>query len=148
MGHVIRKVELEDLEALTELMCAYIVGFYKKPQPLITSIHRLIRNLLQEQGGIQFVVDQEGELVGFATLYFSCSTMKANPITIMNDLFLLESYRGTAAEEDLFQKCQTYSKENGYAYMSWITAPDNHRAQQFFDKMGGTRVDWVNYTII
>lgn len=148
MGHVIRKVEIEDLEVLTELMYVYIVGFYKKPQPLRTDIHRLISNLLQEQGGIQFVVDQEGELVGFATLYFSWSTMKANPITIMNDLFLLESYRGTAAEEDLFQKCQIYSKENGYAFMSWITAPDNHRAQQFFDKMGGTRVDWVNYTII
>ncbi|KRF07200.1 GCN5 family acetyltransferase [Paenibacillus sp. Soil766] len=148
MTHLIRKVEIEDLGALTELMYAYIVGFYKKPKPENAAIHRLIRNLLQEQGGIQFVVDKEGELVGFATLYFAWSTMKANPITIMNDLFLLEPFRGTAVEEDLFLKCQIYSKENGYAYMSWITAPDNHRAQQFFDKMGGTRVDWANYTIV
>lgn len=148
MIHVIRKVEMKDLEALTELMYAYIVGFYKKPKPETANIHRLISNLLQEQGGIQFVTEKEGELVGFATLYFAWSTMKASPITIMNDLFLLEPFRGTAVEEDLFRQCQSYSKENGYAYMSWITAPDNHRAQQFFYKMGGARVDWVNYTIV
>ncbi|OCT11391.1 GCN5 family acetyltransferase [Paenibacillus pectinilyticus] len=147
MSSIIREVELKDKELLTELMYAYIVGFYGKPRPDVAKIHRLISNLHHEQGGIQFVVETEGQLIGFATLYFAWSTMRADPITIMNDLFLLAPFRGTAVEEALFRHCQNYTKEHGYAYMSWITGRDNVRAQAFFDQMGATRTDWVNYSI-
>jgi hypothetical protein len=31
--------------------------------------------------------------------------------------------------------------------MEWQTAEDNHRAQAFYAKMGGTRHTWVSYSI-
>ncbi|AET58104.1 hypothetical protein HPL003_06705 [Paenibacillus terrae HPL-003] len=148
MSLIVRNAEADDVNGLTELMYEYIVGFYKKPKPDVEKLHNLIHHLLEKQTGVQFVAEQDGELVGFATLYFTFSTMRADKTTIMNDLFVMEPYRDTEVETQLFLQCQRYSQDHGFAFMSWITAPDNHRAQRFFDKKGGVRGDWVNYSII
>ncbi|TVY11070.1 GNAT family N-acetyltransferase [Paenibacillus cremeus] len=148
MSLVIRYAELDDLNGLTELMYEYIVGFYKKPRPDSEKLHQLIQTLLKKQEGVQFVALLDGKLVGFATLYFTYSTMKADRYTVMNDLFVIEQLRDTEVESQLFLKCHKYTKEHQFTHMSWITAADNTRAQRFFDQVGGIRGDWVNYSIL
>ncbi|MFE6798367.1 GNAT family N-acetyltransferase [Paenibacillus chitinolyticus] len=148
MSLVIRNAEVDDLNGLSELMYEYIVGFYKKPRPDIEKLHQLILTLLKKKEGVQFVALQDGKLIGFATLYFTFSTMKADRYTVMNDLFVIESLRDTEVEAQLFLECQKYTKEHQYTHMSWITAADNKRAQRLFDKMGGIQGDWINYSII
>ncbi|WP_088104192.1 GNAT family N-acetyltransferase [Halalkalibacter urbisdiaboli] len=147
MALIIKTVEQEDVNELTHLMYQYIVDFYKRPKPPIEKLHRLIETLLKKEQGIQFIAKQEGKLVGFATLYFSFSTTKADKITIMNDLFVIENARGTGVAQELFNACETFTKENGYAYMAWVTATDNKRAQRFYEKMGGSVGNWLNYSI-
>ncbi len=95
--------------------------------------------LFEKNRGIQFVAEQDGKLIGFATLYFSFTT-KADKIVI-------EKARGTGAAKELFKRCETFTKENGYAHMSWITASDNYRAQKFYEKMGGSLGNWLTYSI-
>ncbi|MEC0229953.1 GNAT family N-acetyltransferase [Paenibacillus alba] len=148
MTFYLRNAQANDVNHLTELMYEYIVGFYQKPRPATEKVHALIQTLMDEQKGIQFVAEQDGKLIGFATLYFAFSTMKADKITIMNDLFVLEQFRHTEVEAELFVHCQNYSRDHGYAYMSWITAPENKRAQHLFDKLGGVQGEWVNYSIV
>ncbi|MEF3354100.1 GNAT family N-acetyltransferase [Paenibacillus sp. GYB006] len=147
MSRIIRAVEPEDIDQLTELIYQYIVDFYKRPKPSIEKVHNLIETLLEKNEGIQFIAEKEGEFLGFATLYFSFSTTKADKITIMNDLFVVEKARGTGVAEQLFKFCETFTKENGYAHMSWVTASDNKRAQRFYEKMGGSLGNWLNYSI-
>ncbi|AKF29429.1 GNAT family N-acetyltransferase [Bacillus velezensis] len=144
---IIRSAEHYDVKQLTDLMYLYIVDFYKRPKPPIEKIHHLIEMLFEKNRGIQFVAEQDGELIGFATLYFSFSTTKADKITIMNDLFVAEKARGTGAAQELVKSCEAFTKENGYAHMSWITASDNYRAQKFYKKMGGSLGDWLTYSI-
>ncbi|ANY68302.1 GNAT family N-acetyltransferase [Paenibacillus sp. BIHB 4019] len=148
MSFKIRLAEKKDISSLTDLMHDYIVGFYQNPWPGTPEIHQLMEQLLEKQGGIQFVVEKEQQLIGFATLYFTISTMKSAQITLMNDFFLLEPYRDTEVEEELFLTCRTYTQEQGFAHMFWITAPQNKRAQQFFAKMDAVQGSWVNYTIV
>ncbi|MBD0379940.1 GNAT family N-acetyltransferase [Paenibacillus sedimenti] len=148
MSLVIRNASADDVNRLTELMYEYVVGFYQNPWPSTEKIQQLIHTLLEKEKGIQFVAELDGKLVGFATLYFTFSTMKANEVTIMNDLFVIEPFRDTDVESRLFLQCQSYSRDHGYAHMTWITAPGNIRAQHFFDKMGGVQKDWVNYSIV
>ncbi|MED1800815.1 GNAT family N-acetyltransferase [Brevibacillus porteri] len=148
MSFIIRSAAADDVNSLTELMHEYVVGFYQNPWPGTEKIHNLIQTLLEKQQGVQFVVEQEGKLIGFATLYFTISTMKADKITLMNDLFVLEQYRDTEVESQLFLECQRYTQKQGFAHMTWITSIQNNRAQLFFEKMGGVRGNWVNYSII
>jgi hypothetical protein len=72
----IRKAETRDLEPLTELMRQYIVDFYQSPMPPIERVHGLIRMCLERREGQQFVAERKGELVGFATMYFTYSAQR------------------------------------------------------------------------
>jgi GNAT superfamily N-acetyltransferase len=147
MTLIVRTVVPNDKNQLSELMYQYIVDFYKRPKPPIEKIHHLIATLSEKNIGIQFVAEHDSKLVGFATLYFSFSTTKAEKITIMNDLFIVEDTRGTGVAQELFKTCENFTKENGYAHMSWVTASDNKRAQRFYEKLGGSVGNWLNYSI-
>ncbi|WP_226670656.1 GNAT family N-acetyltransferase [Metabacillus litoralis] len=147
MSLIIRSVEKDDMNQLTDLMYQYIVDFYKRPKPPIENIHNLIDTLLEKKRGIQFVAEQDGKLLGFATLYFSFSTTKTDKVTVMNDLFVVENARGTGVAQELFKQCEKYTKENEYAHMGWVTGTDNYRAQRFYEKMGGSLGNWMNYSI-
>ncbi|TCL47074.1 hypothetical protein EDD69_11380 [Thermolongibacillus altinsuensis] len=73
----IRTANREDIPQLLNLMYQYIVDFYKRPKPTEESLKGLMQNLLDNPAsGIQFVAEQDGKLLGFATLYFSFSTLQ------------------------------------------------------------------------
>lgn len=143
----VRPAHYTDLDQMTDLMYEYIVDFYKRPKPPLEKVHSIFHLLLFHQQGIQFVAEKDGKLVGFTTLYFTYNTTRADKITVMNDLYVVEEIRGTGVAADLFRACESYTKENGYFHMTWVTASDNKRAQRFYDKMGGKTADWVNYSI-
>ncbi|MBB6453312.1 ribosomal protein S18 acetylase RimI-like enzyme [Salirhabdus euzebyi] len=143
----IRIAEQRDVENLKKLMHEYIVNFYQSPVPAAGKLDWLIGTLLKGDRGLQFVAENEGELVGFATLYFTFSTTRVANITVMNDLYVLAEGRGKGIAEQLFQTCLAFTKEQGYASMLWETANDNYRAQRFYEKMGATPGDWISYSL-
>lgn len=148
MSLTVRNVEASDATRLADLMHKYIVGFYNNPWPGDDQIAELIQTLLEKEEGIQFVAEKDGELVGFATIYFSRSTMKVQKITVMNDFFVLEPYRDTKVESLLFMACQKYTQDMGFSHMTWITSAENERAQQFFHQAGAVQGNWLTYSIV
>lgn len=144
----IRKANKEDIPQLLDLMHLYIVDFYKRPEPDTESLQALIADLIDNQTlGLQFVAEKAGELLGFATLYFSMSTLQVKKTAILNDLFVLDTARGQQIGERLFQACLFYIRENDFAYLTWETAKDNVIAQSLYKKMGGQLSEWLTYEI-
>ncbi|MFC4768605.1 GNAT family N-acetyltransferase [Effusibacillus consociatus] len=144
----IRPARHEDIPQVVELMFQYIVDFYKRPRPSEESLQGLVTRLLENPAsGIQFVAEQDGPLIGFATLYFTFSTLQVKKAAILNDLFVLPSVRGQKVGEQLFQTCLSYIREYDFAYMTWETAKDNLAAQSLYEKMGGQRSNWLQYEI-
>jgi GNAT superfamily N-acetyltransferase len=144
---IVRPPTDADREALLRLVDAYIVDFYHWPRPPLDRLEALVDLLAEGRDGAQLVAEVEGEIVGFATLFFTWSTLRAERISILNDLYVGEAARGTGAAAALFQGARSLSRERGCAEMEWQTAADNHRAQAFYAKMGGQRGDWVSYSI-
>lgn len=145
---VIRPAQKEDIPQLLDLMYQYIVDFYKRTKPSEESLKGLITHLLgNSTNGLQFVAENDGKLVGFATFYFSFSTLQVKKSAILNDLFVLEEVRGQKLGERLFKACLSYIRENDFAYMTWETAKDNFIAQSLYNKMGGQLSEWLNYEI-
>src|SRR5690606_17236944 len=121
---------------LTELMRQYIVDFYGKAEPEPGAVEGLIRHLLDHpEQGRQFVAVRDGRAVGFATLYFTFSTLQVKRAAILNDLFVAEAARRDGVGERLFRACLDHIREQGMAYMQWETARDNDAAQRFYAKM-------------
>lgn len=129
------------------LVLEYVVGFYRQPRPSDGDLLGLIDLLLAGDVGVSFVAEEDGSLIGFANLYFSWSTLRAGRIAIMNDLYVVESARGSGVAERLFRACAAESARRRCVEMAWETAPDNGRAQRFYDRMGGHRGEWVTYSI-
>jgi hypothetical protein len=52
--------------------------FYQRLEPPMEKVHQLFYTLLNQKEGAQFVFEQNEELVGFATLYFTFDTLFAH----------------------------------------------------------------------
>jgi ribosomal protein S18 acetylase RimI-like enzyme len=145
---VIRQATNQDISGLYELMKQYIVDFYKQPAPKEKELKELIMHLLENpSNGLQFVAEHQGELLGFATLYFTFSTLKVKRLAVLNDLFVIPKARGKKIGEKLFKVCLEYIRENEFASMTWETAKDNKVAQALYNKMGGKLSEWLHYEI-
>jgi ribosomal protein S18 acetylase RimI-like enzyme len=147
----IRTVTSKDIDSLKDIMISYIVDFYKSKRPVVGKVEEHIQHLLKNPHvGKQLVIESEGKLAGFATLYFSFSTIRVQKIAVLNDLFIDSEFRGKGLGEELFKFALKYTKEEGFAYMSWETASDNKPAQALYEKMGGknTNSEWIHYEIV
>jgi GNAT superfamily N-acetyltransferase len=144
----ITRVAEGDLPELLPLMRGYC-DFYEV-SPSDERLLGLSRALIAdpERDGVQLIArNDDGRAVGFATIYWSWATTIASRIGVMNDLFVAPEARGTGAAEELIQACVEECRKQGAAELTWQTAPDNARAQRVYDRIGGQRSQWVDYSL-
>ena len=145
--HVITVVAEADLEELLPLMRAYC-DFYEV-DPSDDALLALSRALIadHEREGLQLIARApDGAAVGFATLYWTWQTTSASRLGVMNDLFVSEAARGTGLADRLIAACRERCAEHGAA-LAWQTAKDNHRAQKVYERVGGRRSEWLDYSL-
>lgn len=145
---MIRQATEEDIQHLVPLMIEYIVDFYKRPNPGEHQVAQLVKELLDRPDyGTQFVAEDGAGIVGFATVYYTFSTLRAKRAAILNDLYVRPSGRGNKIGESLFLRCLDHVRARACAGMQWETAKDNVIAQSLYKKMGGHLGEWLVYEI-
>jgi ribosomal protein S18 acetylase RimI-like enzyme len=143
----ISRVTQGDLDELLPLMRAYC-DFYEVYPPddaLLALSRALIADPARE--GLQLIARHEGEAVGFATIYWSWATTIAARIGVMNDLYVAPTARGSGVADELILACLEECRQHGAVELTWQTAKDNERAQRVYDRLGGTRAEWVDYSL-
>ena len=119
--------------------------------PGADSLLALSRTLLEdpEGHGLQLIARRgdagRGAALGFATLYWTWSTLRAARIAVMNDLYVVPDARGTGVGEALIDACRARCRERGMTWLEWSTAPANVRAQRLYERVGAQRSDWIDY---
>lgn len=147
-GVDIRVARAPDLPALLPMMRAYC-DFYDA-DPHDDDLLALARALLADpdREGLQLVaIGAGGRALGFATIFWSWSTLLAGRIGTMNDLFVAPDARGTGLADALIEDCRRRCRERGARQLEWQTAIDNHRAQAVYDRVGGVRAQWLDYSL-
>ena len=145
---MIRQVVEADLEDLLPLMRAYC-DFYEV-DPGDDALLALSRALIAdpEHEGLQLIARaDDGRALGFATIFWSWSTLSAARIGVMNDLFVADHARGDGLADALIAECVERCRERGATSLGWQTAKDNHRAQAVYERVGGERSEWLDYSI-
>jgi ribosomal protein S18 acetylase RimI-like enzyme len=66
---------------------------------------------------------------------------------VMNDLFVAPEGRGSGLAERLIAACRERAAEHGARLLTWQTAKDNVRAQKVYDRIGGRRSEWLDYSL-
>ncbi len=146
--HVITVVAEADLEELLPLLRGYC-DFYEV-DPSDDELLAVSRALIAdpEREGLQLIArDASGTPIGFATVYWTWQTLNAARLGVMNDLFVAPEGRGTGIADRLIAACRERAADHGAAELAWQTAKDNHRAQAVYDRSGGRRAEWLDYTL-
>jgi GNAT superfamily N-acetyltransferase len=145
----IATVTEQDLPELLPLMRGYC-DFYEV-EPPDEKLLALSRSLIADPDceGFQIIArDDDGRALGFATVYWSWSTLSAGRIAVMNDLYVAPEGRGTGLAEALIEECRRRAGGRDCVSLEWSTADDNLRAQTLYDRIGGKREDhWVSYSL-
>ncbi len=98
--------------------------------------------------GIQLIArDDAGRAVGFATIFWTWSTLSASRIGVMNDLFVSADARGGGLADALIAECVERCRARGATSLGWQTAKDNERARGVYERVGGKREEWLDYSI-
>jgi GNAT superfamily N-acetyltransferase len=145
-GVEIRDARVEEAEELLPLMRAYC-DFYEASPPdqgLLDMARTLIAD--SEEGSMFIARDGEAA-VGFATLDWKWSSLKAAKIGYLEDLFVTPEARGRGIADALIEACAERCRERGAPAMQWQTAPDNRRAQVVYDRTGAVADTYLEYDL-
>jgi GNAT superfamily N-acetyltransferase len=137
-----------DLPDLLPLMRAYC-DFYGS-NPSTESLRQMSLALIADPDheGVQLIArDSSGAPAGFATIFWTWSTNSAARVGTMNDLFVAPQARGTGLAEELIRECVELARKRGAIRLEWQTALDNHRAQAVYERVGGKREQWLDYSL-
>jgi len=145
-GVEIRAARRDEVEEMLPLIRAYC-EFYKT-EPNDDGLRRMFETLINEptQGAVLIARD-DGRAVGFATLDWKWSSLKAARIGYLEDLFVEPEARGRGIADALIEVCADRCRELGMPAMEWLTAPDNHRAQKVYDRTGAESDTYLEYDL-
>ena len=145
------------------VIAAVHAGDYDDVLPLITDYQRFYgvaapddaRNRtfftrFLEDGGAGCILGarRHGRLVGYACLYYTMSSVEAEDIVVMNDLYVVPDARGGGVGRRLIEATTEVARSRGVGRLRWSTALDNRRAQRLYERMGAERTSWFEYQVM
>ncbi len=143
----IAPLEAAEFERLLPLIAAY-QRFYEVEEIDEERNRGFFRRFLApSEEGMLLGARQDGELVGYACLYWHFSSLSATEAVLMNDLFVSEAARGRGVGRGLIEASASAARERGASHLEWATAPDNLTAQRLYDSTGATRSEWIGYEL-
>jgi GNAT superfamily N-acetyltransferase len=131
---VFRPIRESDREAWNLLWAAYLV-FYKETltdEQTELTWSRFFEDDFNLHG---FVVELDGQVVGFAHCSFTNSTWLEKPDLYLEDLFVSPSHRRQGLGEFLIENCSRFAKESGARRLYWQTQRSNESAQQLYSRV-------------
>jgi ribosomal protein S18 acetylase RimI-like enzyme len=137
-----------DLPALMPLLRGYC-DFYES-NPSDTGLERMARAMIaapDEEALLLVATDDEGEVVGFAASGWKWSSLRGARIVVLEDLFVAERARGRGHADALIEATAEIARRHAAPAVTWLTAPNNHRAQAVYDRVGGHSKLFLEYEL-
>lgn len=137
----------EELEELLPLIAAY-QRFYRV-EGIGDDRNRAFfrRFIAPSEDGMILAARGDGELLGYACLYWTFSSTQAVETVLMNDLYVVDEARGGGVGRALIEASAEVARERGAHHMEWATEPDNDAARRLYDATGAERSEWVTYDL-
>ena len=137
-----------DVDALVPLMRGYCDFYEASPsdEGLVEMARALIATS-DDQGMLLVARDGNGKPIGFAVCGWKWSSLRGARIVVLEDLYVAPESRGQGAADDLIAECANRARSHGAPVLSWLTAPDNHRAQAVYNRAGASADTFLEYEL-
>jgi len=105
------------------------------------------RFLAPSDDGMLLGAWRDNELLGYACLYWTFTSLVPAEIVLMNDLYVRRAARGGGLGRALIEASAAVARERGAHHLQWVTAPDNETAQRLYDSTGAVREPSIEYEL-
>ena len=144
----IRRLGKEDMEAFLTLVDAH-ADFEQMERPSSCARGRLVRDALADPPRYSaFLAAIDGQDVGYTIAFEAYSSFLARPTLFLEDIFILDQYRGRGFGSAMFQYLVDEAVHRGCGRMEWMVQDWNEGAIRFYERRGALQLsDWNTYRI-
>jgi len=145
---VIRKVDAGTFDEFLGLV-EKLAQYEKLSPPDEAAKKRLRVDYLSEKPKYEaFVGKIGGKCVSYALYFFTYSSFLALPTLFLEDIFVLENYRGQGIGKKMFDEIREISKRQGCGRIEFSVLTWNKSAQQFYERNKSKRLEWFLYRLV
>lgn len=123
-----------DVKDVAKLFDQYRI-FYKQ-ESNIEAAQAFVLERMEKNESVIFVVEENGNFLGFTQLYPSFSSVSMKKIWILNDLFVSKTARNKGVAQYLLDAAKKFATETNAKSLDLQTANDNKPAQALYEKNG------------
>jgi GNAT superfamily N-acetyltransferase len=145
----IEPISAGQLETLLPLIAAY-QRFYEVEEGEIDEERNrsfFSRFISPSEDGMLLGAWRDDELVGYACLYWSFTSLIPGETVLMNDLFVVPVARSQGVGRALIEASAAAGRERGAQRLEWVTQVGNRTAQRLYDSTGAERSEWIEYEL-
>lgn len=144
----IREAQPSDLPALLPLLRAYCDFYEAKPTDEgLREMAASVMALPEDEAFLLVATDADDGPVGFAVCAWKWSSLRGARVVVLDDLYVHSDARGQGHADELIEAVAATGRRYGAPAVSWLTAPDNHRAQAVYDRVGGKSEPFLDYEL-
>ncbi len=121
--------------------------FYKMPmeQTTLDTVWSWIHNEQKEFYGL-IAKDEQNQALGLMHCRAMPSPLRGSEVGFLDDLFVVPEARGTGVVEALYAELNNFGNQQGWPLIRWITAENNYRGRNLYDKIS-EKTAWVTYQL-
>jgi GNAT superfamily N-acetyltransferase len=134
----IHPITRDEVPALLSLIRA-LAAYEKKPHKVIANEADLLRDLFGPQPKFRaLIAEWNGEPAGYASFFHFYSTYEGSAALFLEDLFVLEEFRGHGIGKSLLAAVAKLALDEGCFGLRWEVLDWNHAAIEFYENLGAT----------
>jgi GNAT superfamily N-acetyltransferase len=134
----VRSAAREDLPALLSLIRG-LASYEKKPHAVVATEQDLLRDLFGPHPKFRVLIAEwQGQPAGYASFFHFYSTYQGQSALFLEDLFVLEKFRGNGIGMALLAAVAKLAVDEGCFGLRWEVLDWNRPAIQFYEKLGAT----------
>jgi GNAT superfamily N-acetyltransferase len=116
-----------------------LATYEKKPHAVVATESDLLRDAFGPQPKFRaLIAEWEGEAAGYASFFHFYSTYQGRSALFLEDLFVLDQFRGNGIGMSLLSTVAKLAIEEGCFGLRWEVLDWNHSAIEFYKKLDAT----------
>ena len=144
----VRPAVAEDRQAFLVLAQALYEEFAEE-RPPIRRLTKLFDDAVAGDSPFKLFFAVVGdELCGMLSLAIAPTTQDAGCFGYLDDVFVLEQYRGQGIGTELMREALNHARKSGCVRVELGTRRDNIRARRLYERLGFQEVDGVRYWLM
>ncbi|MDQ0219278.1 GNAT family N-acetyltransferase [Peribacillus cavernae] len=140
---IIRQATIQDLPKIVPIFDSYREYFKQQRNPV--EAERYLFERFEHLESVIFIAEQNSEVIGFAQLYPTFSSLTLQRVWLLNDFFISEDYRDSGVGKQLFVKVKEFTLLTNSKGIELSVEHINKKAWGFWERQGFKMDDEFRY---